>query len=136
MRVLTISQPYASLIANGEKWVENRRWSTNYRGPLVIHAGKGTQYMTHAEMREDGLPIGSVVAVCVMLDCVKLTEAHERVKRHAHAEGPWCWILEDVVKLETPIQLVGKQGLFKPSDELVTALSERVALARFMRGVQ
>lgn len=41
MKALTISQPYASLIARGEKFVENRRWPTPYRGPLAIHAGKG-----------------------------------------------------------------------------------------------
>lgn len=134
MKVLTISQPYASLIASGEKWIENRRWHTNYRGPLVIHAGKGTQYMTRAEMREQSLPIGSVVAVCRMQDCVELSKAADRVRRHQHAEGPFCWVLGDVVKLETPIELVGKQGLFKPSDELVDALGQRVALARFMRG--
>lgn len=52
MKALTISQPYASLIANGEKWIENRRWETLYRGKLAIHAGKGTQYLDRDELRE------------------------------------------------------------------------------------
>jgi len=37
---LSIKQPWAWLIANGLKDIENRDWSTNYRGPLLIHAGK------------------------------------------------------------------------------------------------
>jgi len=52
MKALTISQPYASLIASGEKWVENRSWPTGYRGPLAIHAGKGTQYLDRRELAE------------------------------------------------------------------------------------
>lgn len=46
MKALTISQPFASLIASGEKWIENRIWYTSYRGPLAIHAGKGLQYLS------------------------------------------------------------------------------------------
>jgi len=38
MRALTIRQPYALLIVDGIKPIENRTWSTNYRGPLLIHA--------------------------------------------------------------------------------------------------
>jgi len=41
-RALTIRQPWASLIALGVKTIETRGWSTAYRGPLVIHAGKST----------------------------------------------------------------------------------------------
>ncbi len=40
MRALTIRQPWAWAITCGLKRVENRTWSTNYRGPLLIHAGK------------------------------------------------------------------------------------------------
>jgi len=45
MKALTVQQPYASLIAWGEKRYETRSWSTDYRGELVIHAGK-TQALT------------------------------------------------------------------------------------------
>lgn len=40
MKTLTIKQPWASLIALGEKKIETRSWRTKYRGPLLIHAGK------------------------------------------------------------------------------------------------
>ena len=38
MKVLTLHQPYASLIASGLKTIETRGWNTKYRGPLAIHA--------------------------------------------------------------------------------------------------
>ena len=41
MKVLTIKQPWASLIAEGIKKYEFRTWKTKYRGDLLIHAGKG-----------------------------------------------------------------------------------------------
>lgn len=40
MKALSIHQPWAWLITNGIKNIENRDWSTDYRGFLLIHAGK------------------------------------------------------------------------------------------------
>ena len=41
MKVLTIKQPWATLIMQGDKRFEFRSWQTKYRGDLLIHAGKG-----------------------------------------------------------------------------------------------
>lgn len=41
MKALTLTQPWATLIAIGAKRIETRSWSTDYRGPLVIHSAKG-----------------------------------------------------------------------------------------------
>lgn len=41
MRALTLTQPWATLVAIGAKKIETRSWSTSYRGPLAIHAAKG-----------------------------------------------------------------------------------------------
>lgn len=46
---LSIRQPWAWLIVNGHKDIENRTWRTNHRGRRLIHAGKG---MTRAEYEE------------------------------------------------------------------------------------
>lgn len=37
---LSIRQPWAWLIINGFKDIENREWATNFRGPFLIHAAK------------------------------------------------------------------------------------------------
>jgi activating signal cointegrator 1 len=66
---LTISQPFAELICTGEKCVENRTWETLYHGPLAIHAGKGTQYLSRRELA--GYPTGCVVAVAGHVGAVK-----------------------------------------------------------------
>lgn len=41
MRALTLTQPWAGLVAAGLKTVESRTWGTAYRGPLAIHAAAG-----------------------------------------------------------------------------------------------
>ena len=41
MKVLTLKQPWASFVMQGDKKYEFRSWKTKYRGELLIHAGKG-----------------------------------------------------------------------------------------------
>src|SRR5574343_1234835 len=41
MKAITLHQPWATLVAIGAKRIETRSWSTNYRGPIAIHAAKG-----------------------------------------------------------------------------------------------
>ena len=78
MKALTLWQPWASLIALGEKKIETRSWQTTYRGMLAIHASqKMTREMKLLCEREpfasaldrvfaagDELPLGAIVAVC------------------------------------------------------------------------
>lgn len=75
---LSIRQPWAWAILNAGKDVENRSWTTRYRGPLLIHAAKGctkAEYEDAAEFIElvtDGLaapalgelPRGGIVGAC------------------------------------------------------------------------
>lgn len=128
MKAITISQPFASLIASGEKWVENRRWHCGHRGPLAIHAGKGKQYLTAHELQR--YPTGCIVAIADMIACIHLDAARggkqrhevekmaqqgvtlESLLAHEHAEGPYCFVLSNVRKLTEPIDCRGAQGLW------------------------
>lgn len=49
MKALSVRQPWAWLIVNGFKPVENRSWPTKVRGRVLVHASKG---MTHDEYWE------------------------------------------------------------------------------------
>lgn len=59
MKALTLTQPWATLVAIGAKRVETRGWSTSYRGPLAIHAAKG--FPTWAREFFDQPPFFSLV---------------------------------------------------------------------------
>lgn len=76
MKTITIKQPYASLIAAGIKKYEFRTWKSNYRGKLLIHAGKGIDKKTMEKFKNYNLeyPSGCIIAICDMVDCVKIDE--------------------------------------------------------------
>ena len=82
MKVLTLHQPWASLVALGVKTIETRSWSTQYRGPLAIHAGSSKVGATQCSEcwdaiyreydRENELPLGAIVATCTLVDVVPI----------------------------------------------------------------
>lgn len=122
MQALTICQPYAELIARGEKRVENRTWSTPYRGPLAIHAGKSRKWLTTYSPLPDRMDFGAVIAVAWLAACVskRYVEAPrigdhrwDWLGHHEHATGPWLWVLENVYRLDEPALCRGKQRLWE-----------------------
>jgi len=95
VKVLTLHQPWASLIALGVKTIETRSWSTQYRGPLAIHAAKrplgngalnvgtwtnvtgepiakGEQMMSGGWDRLLVCPLGAIVATATLVDVVPI----------------------------------------------------------------
>ncbi len=84
MKVITIKQPWATLIAEGIKKVEFRTWKTNYRGELYIHAGKGIDKKAIEEFKDLNLsyPQGQIIAKCELVDCIKIDkEEKEKLKK-------------------------------------------------------
>ena len=77
MKAITIKQPFASLIAAGLKEYEFRTWKTNYRGEILIHAGKGIDKdaMKKFESLKLEYPTGCIIAKAKLTDCVPVTEA-------------------------------------------------------------
>lgn len=132
MKALTIQQPYAALIATGVKPIENRTWATSYRGPLLIHAGKSQERTADWDaadervygIRREDMAFGAIVAVVDLVACLHRGQAWPSRWRglyeHEHAEGPWCWILENVRRLPVPYPRRGAQGLFDIDVDLAT----------------
>lgn len=56
MKVLTIKQPFASLIAEGLKEYEFRTWKTKYRGEFLIHAGKSIDEKAMKQLKIEPIP--------------------------------------------------------------------------------
>lgn len=77
MKAITIKQPFASLIAAGIKEYEFRTWKTNYRGEILIHAGKSIDKdaMKKFESLKLEYPTGCIIAKAKLTDCVPVTEA-------------------------------------------------------------
>lgn len=127
MRALTICQPYAHLIiVTQEKRVENRQWPTKYRGPLVIHAGKSRAWLSGEQPTPD-MVFGAALGMVDLVDCLHIDEIecglhderHPWLRQHAHTEGTWCHIYDNVRAFAEPIPWKGAQGFWNfPDAEL------------------
>lgn len=132
MKCITICQPYAHLIAAGEKFVENRSWPTKHRGWLAIHAGKSKDYMGPDDHKEyPGIVFGAIVAVAWMSMCVDIDGIKSLIDQqkwyswlpdHEHTEGPYCWVLSNIYPLRSPLKMSGKQGLFELDMQITAQL--------------
>ncbi len=76
MKVITIKQPWATLIAKGYKEYEFRTWKTKYRGEILIHAGKGVDKKAMARFENLKLeyPIGCIIAKAQITDCIPVDD--------------------------------------------------------------
>ena len=116
MRALSIRQPWAWLVVNGYKDIENRTWSTNFRGRIYVHAGQRMIADDYPEQREfiaragilipAGLARGAIVGEVTITGCI------------AAGDSPWfCGLygftLEDPVAYDTPIPCRGQLGFFQ-----------------------
>ena len=111
MKALSVRQPYAWLIAQGIKDVENRAWRTSYRGPLLIHAPMRVE--AHALARfaatswaslfpsfdAEDYPTGGIIGMVTLIDIVTRYESPWFV-------GPYGWVVRDA----QPVSFVPMRG--------------------------
>lgn len=127
MKTLTIKQPFASLIIEGQKKYEFRTWKTNYRGEILIHAGKCTDKKELERLKslnlntENGAIIGKVtITDCILVDKdfqKKLKKENELVyekmiNKDLTEEKIYAFKLENVKKI-VPIKVNGKLSFWE-----------------------
>lgn len=135
MKMASLYQPYASAIPLGLKGWETRSWETKYRGPLGIHATQSfprwARDFASAEWAlgrlPAKLPMGAVVAVVDLIDCIPTIEAALFIgpieKLYGdYSPGRFAWRLENIRGLTQPIPCKGLQKLWTPSPELEQAI--------------
>lgn len=121
MKVLTIKEPWATLIIEGYKQYEFRSWKTNYRGKILIHAGMSLE-KEYSKLFEGynlnyskGMIIGeAVITDCILVDDIFNKELYNKnnlVYKDNHI-GLYAWKLENVKKYDNPICIKGKLGLW------------------------
>lgn len=101
MKALSIKQPWANLIAAGEKTIETRTWATNYRGPILIVSSKTPKIE----------PAGFALAIAELVDCRPMTRLDEPAARCGVYPSAYSWVLRDIRKIH-PYPVRGKLGLY------------------------
>ena len=124
MKVITIKQPFASLIAEGIKEYEFRTWKTKYRGEILIHAGKSIdkKAMKKFEKYKLDYPTGCIIAKANLTDCIAINEEERKMLKEKNSlvysriikETDWNgygFKMENIEKIK-PIYINGKLSLW------------------------
>lgn len=129
LRVLTVKQPWAGLIIDGIKDVENRSWAfpATLELPclIAIHAGAKLDPKTTAT----GFPTRAVVGLVYVVGCHKREATGTKCHR---CTSPWGiedqhhWMLADPIKFLQPIEATGKMGLMPVAPEVRAAIERYV----------
>lgn len=139
MKALTLTQPWATLVALGEKKIETRSWGTGYRGELLIHAAKGQSLeesrvrnlpVFEAALRKHGLevtplPMGALVGRVQLVQCGAVDHPgfadassswDRREWEFGNLEpgaGRYAWVLAEAEYFWQPKPMKGAQGLWE-----------------------
>jgi hypothetical protein len=135
MKVITLTQPWATLIAIGAKRIETRSWATSYRGPLAIHAAKGLASVggrrgLHAIVRNR--PFCDVMFA--PLDCTDSLQVCARLPLGAIVAT--CDLVAILRTENTPIGVRGETAIVGADGEyhVITMTDEEIAFGDYTPG--
>lgn len=124
MKVITIKQPFASLIAQGIKEYEFRTWKTKYRGEILIHAGKSIDKKAMEKFKCYNLdcPTGCIIAKATITDCITVDSEFKKILKEKNPfvfsnaiknkdKKEYGFKLENIKKIKK-IEINGQLGLW------------------------
>ena len=124
MKVLSIKEPFATLIKDGVKIYETRSWKTNYRGEIYIHASlslsKSERVESANKYLKSEIKPGFILCKCELVDCIPMTDEfinyiNEETSEYdygLYSEGRYAWKLKVLEVLDEPIPAKGKLGIW------------------------
>jgi len=128
LKVLSLTEPYATLIKEQKKKIETRGWKTTYRGELYIHASSTKIPKEWKENQElmslvssKTLNFGYIICKCQLVDCIYMDKEFIKETKEnnpqeylcgVYEEGRYAWILENVQPLSTPIKAKGQLNIW------------------------
>ena len=127
MKVLSIIEPWATLITSKQKYIETRSWKTSYRGELYIHASKKHINSKDTKIQEllkllpsTEMNYGKIICKCQLVDCIYMDEKFINEIKQNQQEymcgdyqiGRYAWILEKTELINPKIDAKGKLNIW------------------------
>lgn len=127
MKVLSIIEPWATLIVSKQKYIETRSWKTSYRGELYIHASKKHINTKDTKIQEllkllptQEMNYGKIICKCELVDCIYMDEKFINEIKQNQQEymcgdyqiGRYAWILENTELINPKIDAKGKLNIW------------------------
>lgn len=131
MKALSLRQPWTWLVATGIKDVENRTWKTNFRGRILIHAGKSfdtkvqgvnekwiRMLLTPDELvkyENADFVRGVIIGEVTITDCrFRHGDMNDNLFSRWAVIGLYGFVLADPILYEYPVICSGRLGFFEP----------------------
>lgn len=124
MKVLTIKEPFASLIKDKYKEYETRSWKTNYRGEILINAGlskdnlrKSNDERLKSLCKLVNVNRGFIICQATLTECILIdkefidTLSPMEIKCGDYTLGRYAWHLENI-RVIKPIKVKGSLGIW------------------------
>lgn len=129
VKVITVKQPWAHLIVENIKDVENRTWKTKHRGEIYIHTSKNAfdswslnyiknmdgllyQYIIdyfgikNSKITKHQEQFGSIIGKTNIIDVIDDSNSIWAMKDSSH------WILKDSERIDNPIPCNGQLNVW------------------------
>lgn len=132
MKAISIRQPWAQLILSGKKKIDLRSWSTEYRGPLIVHASKTIEEEAclRFNLQPSALPKG-VLLGWVMLDKIERldpetykTQEQLHLSSNPYSSPIYGWFFSKPQLFDQPRPYTGRIRFFDVPDEIDLGMSE------------
>lgn len=102
MKAISLKQPYANWVASGKKTIETRKWTTKYRGDLLICSSRNPKIE----------PYGKALCIVELYDIKLMNKTHEKnacIKLYPRANA---WFLRNLRKIK-PFSVKGQLGIYE-----------------------
>jgi hypothetical protein len=141
MKVISLYQPYATLVMLGLKTFETRGWDTQYRGQIGIHAAAimpnwcrnlcmqdpFRRRLRAHQLHADNLPLGKILGTVNLVstqrsedwleekgdDIDNFDYWYEEYLYGDYSDSRFVWKLQNPVPFPTPIQASGSPGFWR-----------------------
>jgi hypothetical protein len=101
-KAISLKQPWANLVASGKKTIETRKWTTSYRGELVICSSRKPQIT----------PAGYALCTAELYHITPMKKDHEKKACIKLYRGAFSWFLRNIHPIKPLIAVKGKLGVF------------------------
>jgi len=120
MKVITIKEPWASLIINGYKEYEFRSWKTNYRGEILIHTSQQVDKEALKKFEDLNLnyQTSKIIGKVTISDCKLIDKEFDKelsknkVYSLSSKIGKYAWVLKDPQPLINNKEVKGRLGIW------------------------
>lgn len=102
MKAISLKQPWANMIAEGKKTIETRKWSTKYRGDLVICSSRKPKIE----------PYGCAICIVELYDEGPMKKEHEKAACIEVYKGARSWFLRNLRKIDPFFPVQGQLGIY------------------------